>query len=88
MSLTLAEMETVIRFDRESNIMIVWSADPVMMRRLDKNFTAASEQKNQEGEIVGKTYEIDKSLLKIRPKRKVSEEQKQSLRERMLCRNS
>ena len=36
MALTLAEQETVITYDRESDKMSVYTADPVLLRRLMK----------------------------------------------------
>jgi len=80
--LTKAEMETIIRFDRETNECIIFTADKTVMTKLDKLYRCTSI--DDCGGDISKTYVTDKKLISFRSdpkykpvhiaKRKLSEE--------------
>lgn len=71
MGLSLYEQETVITFNRESDDMTVYTANPYTMARLSKlpAYTRVEEDKAG-GEVVAMTFKADKKLLTLRTKRK------------------
>ena len=79
-NLTLAEMETVISYDRSSGTASIYTADPVVMARLGKmsaENTALALVKHDEN---GGWYECPKSWIKVQKPRQVSDETKARLR--------
>ena len=87
MGLTLEEMETSILFDRASDIMSIYSADPLVMRKLDATpgYKLIKEDR-QDGQRIAATYEAPKKLLTLRSaraKRTLSDEQRAALVERL-----
>ena len=87
MALTLAEQETVITYDRESDKMNIYTADPVLLRRLMKldAYTLIREHK-QGGVTIAADFEADKKLLTLREKMPASNmtaEQRAAAAERM-----
>lgn len=72
--LTLAEQETVISFDRSSDTMTVYTADPYLLAKLAKRDTYKKIKECKQGKkVVAMTFEADKRLLTLRaarPKRK------------------
>lgn len=85
----LEEQETVITFDKSSDLMNIYTADKGMMAKLDK--LPAYERHNvyrSEGKIVAADYRADKRLITLRSKRKVmTEEQKNAAKERFKKKN-
>ena len=82
--LTRAEMETIITFDRSAKTAEVYTADPVMIARLDK-LVAISENwsvSRDSQSSVAKTYTVsDKTLIQFhKSKRKVTEAQREVAR--------
>lgn len=87
MSLTFAEQETVITWDRTSDMMEVYTAEPALMRRLSSLPAYEQvEQFTQNGEVVALKFRAEKKLLTLRSKRttnNMTEEQKEAARERL-----
>lgn len=62
---TLAEQETIIRWDRESPEVSIWSASPVTWRKLERLGIAAVRQTTfQGGGCSGKFYRVPVSSLR------------------------
>jgi hypothetical protein len=62
--LTKAEMETTIRFDRETNECIIFTADKTVMTKLDKLYRCV--RVDDCGGDISKTYATDKHLISFR----------------------
>ena len=69
MALSLAEMETVITYDRSGDMMNVYTAEPALMRKLKKlpAYRVVREHK-QDGKTIAIDFEADKKLLTFRSK--------------------
>ena len=83
--MTKAEMETLISFDRETDEMTIYTADPFLMARLGKMDAYALRQEfKQDGKTVAAEYTGHKKLLTLRSKmpRELSPEEKRKLAER------
>lgn len=91
MALTKYEQETIINYNRGEREVSIYSADPVVIRKLD---ALCEEQPNvyrlekewkemDSGEICGKSYILsDKRLIRFGKKREYTEEQREELRKR------
>ncbi len=55
---TLAEQETVIRWDREDPLVHIWTASPTEMRRLAQKGLASTRETNSGGRVTGRWYVI------------------------------
>lgn len=85
------EQETVITFGRLDHECEVYTTDPTVMTKLDKRVANGDwslvDVVKESGTIVGKTYKGNKKLVRFvtkqAEKREYSEEELQSLRERM-----
>ena len=77
--MTREEMETTINFDRGSDTARIYTADPVMMRKLDglarENVAVARKSQDE----IGYWYECPKSWVKVQKPRQVSQETKDRL---------
>lgn len=86
MGLSLAEQETVITYDRESDKMNIYTADPVLLRRLMKLEAYKLMREHKRGGVtIAADFEADKKLLTLRTmrtKRELTEEQRAALSER------
>lgn len=85
--LTPYEKETIINFNMEESTASVYTCEPRIMNRLDKLCKEYPEHyKFVDQDEFSKTYEIaSKRLISFRPpKRELSEEEKQVLRDRAL----
>lgn len=83
--MTKAEMETLVSFDRETDEMTIYTADPFLMARLGKMDAYALRQEfKQDGKRVAAEYTAHKKLLTLRSKmpRELSPEEKRKLAER------
>lgn len=84
--LTKEEIETNINFCSADKDATIYTCSPVMIRRMDKLL----EKFPQDVKLIAedkysKTYTVPKGwVMKIRPPRQLSEEQKEKLRENML----
>lgn len=85
--MTREEQETVITFDRASDEMNVYTADPNLMARLDKLDAYKKWREHRfEGKVIAADYRADKKLLTLRTKkltRNMTDEQKKAASERM-----
>lgn len=82
--MSVYENETIIRYDESQDKAIVYTASRSMRNKMDRlveNGNASIRRTYDDAT----EYEVDKSLITIRPKRKsnLTDEQKQALRERM-----
>lgn len=76
------EQETVIQFNRNSDVCDVYTTDSTMMTKLDRIHKRIKEDFS-EGKVIAAYYRFDKKLLSFRSKRmtrKISEEHKEKLR--------
>lgn len=86
-SLSAAERETIISFSDADEQATVYTCSPVWLRKLDKLCTEAPEsfreivkrRERLDGAVIAKTYTIPKGTLRIRPKRELTEAQKEVL---------
>jgi hypothetical protein len=66
-----AEQETVIRWDEGEKTVVIWSASPVVLRRLYKlGLTPASESRKRTGELHGREYKMPLGLFRWGLKRR------------------
>ena len=82
--LTRIEQETIVNANAEEKMAEVYTADPVMIRKLDKMVEKYPDQyKVIKEDDVSKTYQFPKKLIRFgAPVTKVyTEEEKQKLRE-------
>ena len=82
--LTRLEQETIVNANAEEKMAEVYTADPVMIRKLDKMVEKYPDQyKVIKEDDVSKTYQFPKKLIRFgAPVTKVyTEEEKQKLRE-------
>lgn len=77
--LTLAEMETTIRFDREGDMAYIYTADPVMMRKLARLSRENGALAMNYQDEIGCWYQCPKSWIKVQRPRRVSQETKERL---------
>ena len=86
------EQETIINFNAAEDTAELYTADPVMIRKMDKLVEQNPEQfkgevhSRYEGNIYGMNYIFPKRFVVIRTKdivRNMSEEQRQKAREQM-----
>lgn len=85
--LTLEEQETVISYDRSTDKMTVYTANPFEIARLEKMaaYRKVKEDRNG-GRVVSATFEADKHLLTLRSKRlerHLTDEQKAEVKNRL-----
>lgn len=91
MALEAMERETYIGFDKSSNVCEIGSLDPSIIRKLDqfcKDHPKDYKKVNEiivDGVVEGKEYTCPKRLISFRApvKRKMSDEQKQEVSERL-----
>lgn len=83
MSYTLLEQETNINYNREEEHAIIYTASPVDKRKIEKLIGEYPDQikvtRNTSDDI---TVEVPKEWIKIKPTKKMSEEQRQKCAER------
>lgn len=78
--LTQDEQETIIRYDRASDKASIYTADPVVMRRLDDLASKTSAVVEVRADDYGRWYECPKSMVKVQKPRQVTEETCQRLK--------
>ena len=87
--LTRYEQETVVIYNAEEKLAEIYTADPVVIRKLDKMVEKyPDEYKVIKQDSISKTYSCRKKLISFRPPVIMSEERKQELRERLKSMNS
>ena len=88
------ERETVVQFGRMDGQMTIYTTDETMMTKLNKlveggEYEVIEEHKLQNGKLIGRTYQADKTLLTFRShkkegqKRMMTEEEKKAFVERV-----
>ena len=89
--LTAAERETVVRWDEDDKTVVIWSASPVVLRRLHKlGLMPASESRRQTGELHGREYRVPLADFRwgLKAKRaRLSEADRRRLQERLFLRH-
>lgn len=84
MKLSRYEQETVINYNVSDAEASVYTADPNMMKRMDKLMAEFPEIfRAEQITEVSKTYLVPKNYIKIRKPRKISEEHKEQARQNM-----
>jgi len=85
MKLSLYEQETVINYNREDKNATVYTRDPAVMRKLDQLVISFPEVYKCIGETdIDKTYEMPKSAITYRKPRRLSAEQREAAKERLM----
>lgn len=85
MKLSLYEQETVINYNREDKNATVYTRDPAVMRKLDQLVISFPEVYKCIGETdIDKTYEMPKSAVNYRKPRRLSAEQREAAKERLM----
>lgn len=80
--MTLDEQETIIRYDRAGDTATIYTADPVVMRRLDdlaSKTTLVNEKRRDE---YGRWYECPKSMVRVQRVPTLTEDERQKRAER------
>lgn len=81
--LTKYEQETIFNYNQEEKTVSCFTRDPALIRKLDRLCENGEEiTVAREGDGC-KEYTFPKSWLKVRPPRKLSDEQRQKLANRM-----
>ncbi len=84
MRLSRYEMETVINFNAGGKTAVLYTCDPVVIRKMD---SLAAEYPDVfrciGGTKEGKTYELPRTAVTFRKPRKLTETQRAAARERM-----
>lgn len=79
------ERETIIRFDRAGDECTIYTADSMVMTKLDKIYKCVKEYRDG-GKVYAKEYTTNKRLISFRSKiitREFSKERKKELSDRM-----
>ena len=78
------EQETIVNYTNGEKTASIYTADPVVIRKLDKLVEKYPETyKVIAQDKYSKTYECPKKMVSFRPPRILTDEQKAELRERM-----
>ena len=89
MKLTRYEQETIINFNAEDKIATLYTRDPAVMRKVDALVTEYPDTfKCIDKTDIDKTYEMPKSVVTYRKPRRISEEQREAARERIMKLNN
>ena len=86
MALTLLEQETIITFNREEREAEIYTFDPKMIRiftKFSEEHPDLCQHVEPATELHAHVFTLEKGLLTIRPKRMLSEEQREAARERV-----
>lgn len=90
MNYSRAEMETSIVWDEEEKLAKIYTASPVMIRKLNKLCAECSAyyrrtwiEKDKDGRITAAKYETTCKLIRFGKPREVTEEQREIARERI-----
>ncbi len=89
MKLSRYEQETIINYNAGEADATIYTRDKTVMRRLDKLAAAYPDTyKLTEQDEISKTYLAPKGYISYRKPRKISEEQREQVRQRMIKINS
>lgn len=84
--LSRAEQETVVRWDEEEKLVTIWSASPVVMRKLHAlGLVPHRESRRRTGELWGREFKVPLAHFRwrVRAPRQLSETERQALRRRL-----
>ena len=89
MKLTREEQETIINFSAADKIATLYTRDPAVMRKVDALVIEYPNTFKCIGETdIDKTYSMPKSFVTYRKPRRISEEQREAARERIMKLNN
>lgn len=89
MKLTRYEQETIINFNAQDQMATLYTRDPAVMRKVDALVIEYSDTFKCIGETdIDKTYSMPKSFVTYRKPRRISEEQREAARERIMKLNN
>ena len=89
MKLTRYEQETIINFNAQDQMAILYTRDPAVMRKVDALVIEYPDTFKCIGETdIDKIYEMPKSAVIYRKPRRLSVEQRQEAKERMRALNA
>lgn len=77
------EQETICNFNAEEKTANVYTADPVMVRKLEALCDRCPEYKRVRADENGREYEFPKRLIRFRAPKQMTEEQRQAAGERL-----
>lgn len=85
MNICRYEQETIINFNAAEQTATVYTRDKTVMRRLDALVIEHPEQYRLISETdIDKTYEMPKSFISYRKPRRLSDEQREAARNRII----
>ena len=89
MKLTRYEQETIINFNAQDQMATLYTRDPAVMRKVDALVIEYPNTFKCIGETdIDKTYSMPKSFVTYRKPRRISEEQREAARERIMKLNN
>lgn len=80
--MTREEQETTITFDRASDEATIYTADPVMMRKIDKLLDSGASVAVVREDAFSRTYRCPSKWVKMVPPRQYSKEQREKMSQR------
>lgn len=80
---TREEQETIIRFDRSSDTATIYTADPVIIRKMDKLMSESPCVQAISHDELSRTYICPKSWVKVHKPRLLRDEQRAELTQRL-----
>lgn len=83
MALTKYEQETIINYNQEEKTASIYTHDAALMRKLDAALENGEEITVKREGDGWKEYEVPKRCIKVRFPRKISDEQRQKMADRM-----
>lgn len=83
MALTKYEQETIINYNQEEKTASIYTHDSALIRKLDRAIENGEEITVKREGDGWKEYELSKRCIKIRFPRKLSDEQRSKMAERM-----
>ena len=89
MKLTRYEQETIINYNAEDKTATLYTRDPAVMRKVDALVIDYPDIFKCIGETdIDKTYEMPKSAVTYRKPRRLSDEQREAAKKRMITLNN
>ena len=89
MKLKRYEQETIINFNAQDQIATLYTRDPAIIRKIDALVIEYPDTFKCIGETdIDKTYSMPKSFVTYRKPRRISEEQREAARERIMKLNN
>ena len=89
MKLTRYEQETIINFNAQDQMATLYTRDPAVIRKVDALVIEYPDTFKCIGETdIDKTYEMPKSAVTYRKPRRLSDEQREAAKKRMITLNN